>query len=62
VDIKSLSNQSQEELFAQVQELRVKLEDVKFGIATGTVKDSSSAKKIKKDIARILTVANQKGA
>ena len=61
MDIKELRNKSQNELHTQVEELRVKLEDAKFGLTTGAVKDSSSIRKIKQDIARVLTVANQKG-
>ncbi len=49
------NNKSREELAASLSELRGNLSQLHFDKADKKLKDSSQFKKIKKDIARILT-------
>lgn len=48
-------NKSKEELTSALSELRVKFSEFQFERADKKLKDSSQFKKVKKDIARILT-------
>lgn len=48
-------NKSREELVASLGEMRAKFSQLHFDKADKKLKDSSQFKKIKKDIARILT-------
>ncbi len=48
-------NKSREELAGSLSDLRVRLSQLHFDKADKKLKDSSQFKKIKKDIARILT-------
>lgn len=55
-----IQNLTVEELNTKVQGLRHKLLNLKLSVSTGHVKNNSEFKKLKKDIARVLTLVNQK--
>jgi large subunit ribosomal protein L29 len=50
-----------EELNKTLKEKRDKLERLKFDLAVGKVKNISEIRKIKKDIAQIMTLIKEKG-
>lgn len=50
------------ELNNKAQELKENLFRLKFKLATGDLEDSSQIHKIRKDIARVKTILNQKQA
>jgi large subunit ribosomal protein L29 len=50
-----------EELNKMLKEKRDKLERLKFDLAVGKVKNISEIRKIKKDIAQIMTLIKEKG-
>ena len=50
-----LKNKNKEELAETLKDLRIKLGKLRFDLSSNTLKDSSQIKKIKLDIARILT-------
>lgn len=54
-----LINKSKEELNHLLTDLRSKILRLNFNMAEKKVKDFSQLKKVKKDIARILTVLNK---
>lgn len=49
------NNKSREELSASLSEMRAKISQLHFDKADKKLKDSSQFKKLKKDIARIMT-------
>jgi ribosomal protein L29 len=55
-----LKTKNQEELKRLLQEKRVELCKARFDIKSNQVKDNQIQKRIKKDIARILTILNNK--
>lgn len=55
-----LQNKSVPELQERLKEARIKLGRFKFELANKTLKDSSQIGKVKKEIARIMTVLNKK--
>jgi len=57
-----LRNMSVEELSAKHRELKENLFRLKFKMTTGDLEDVSQINKTKKDIARILTIINEKRA
>ncbi|MBC7195662.1 50S ribosomal protein L29 [Deferribacteraceae bacterium V6Fe1] len=57
-----LRNMSVEELNAKHGELKENLFRLKFKMTTGDLEDVSQINKTKKDIARILTIINEKRA
>jgi len=57
-----LRNMSVEELSAKHMELKENLFRLKFKMTTGDLEDVSQINKTKKDIARILTIINEKRA
>ncbi len=57
--LEELKNLNADQLTAKEQELRTELFHLKTGNSTEKVKDVSKFKKIKKDIARILTLQQQ---
>lgn len=57
-----LRNMSVEELSAKHAELKENLFRLKFKMTTGDLEDVSQINKTKKDIARILTIINEKRA
>ncbi len=58
--IDKLRKKSKKELQSELQEQRNELRKLRFSLAVRKLKDGSQIKKTKKDIARILTVINQK--
>lgn len=59
-DFEQLKNLSVEELQKMVLEKKDKIRQLKFDLSLGKIKNFSDIKKIKKDIAQILTLINQK--
>lgn len=59
MEFKELKNKSKDELNKILSDSRDKLRDSRFKVANRQLKDVSSIKKIKKDIARILTIFNK---
>jgi len=58
---KEIRSMSKEDLNAKLEELRKELMKINAQIATGTTpKSPGQAKQIKKNIARILTILNEK--
>ena len=58
--VKELEQKQNKELYRSLQEKREKLRQLKFDLSAGKVKNVREIRKIKKDIARILTVLCQK--
>ena len=58
--IKDIREKNQKELEKKLSELRNKLTKMKFDISGKQVKNHREIRKIKKDIAKILTVLNLK--
>lgn len=58
-ELKQLRNKSKEELEKLLLDSSKKLQDLKFNLAVGKVKNVRSIKVFKKDIARILTILNE---
>jgi len=59
MDIKELRNKKTSELHATLAELRNQLREYKFKVHEGQLKTVDKIKKIKKDIARVLTVIKE---
>ncbi len=57
--IKELREKSQTELEKILQDNREKLRQLRFDLVSGKVKNVREIRKIKKDIARILTLLNE---
>lgn len=57
---KEFQNKNHDELVKILKERQNRLLELKFGAASAKIKDSSEAKRTKKDIARILTIINSK--
>lgn len=57
--ISEIDNRSREELRGSLEDLREKLLKLSFDLADNKIKDFSQFKKVKKDIARVLTVMNK---
>jgi large subunit ribosomal protein L29 len=55
-----LRKKTEKELQATLQDLREKLRNLRFDLSAGKVKNVREIRKIKKDIARILTIINEK--
>lgn len=58
--ITELKLKSKSELQKVLQDNREKLRQIRFNLASGKVKNIREIREIKKDIARILTLLNQK--
>ncbi|MEK7482075.1 MAG: 50S ribosomal protein L29 [Patescibacteria group bacterium] len=58
-DFQQLKTKPLPELAKQLEEYREKLRTLQFDLAQGKVKNVSEIKKIKKAIARILTIINK---
>jgi large subunit ribosomal protein L29 len=58
--LKEIRGLSDEELQQKLNELRSELIRLRTQVVTGTIKDTMSIRNIKKNIARILTVLNEK--
>jgi ribosomal protein L29 len=59
-DFKQLKNLNIEELKKMVLEKKSKLRELRFNLNVGKVKNFSDIRKIKKEIAQILTLINEK--
>jgi len=59
LEIQQLKTKPMPELTKQLEEYREKLRTLQFDLVQGKVKNVSEIKKIKKAIARILTIINQ---
>ncbi len=57
---KELEQKSKEELETLLREKREKLQKLKFDLNLGKLKNVREIRKVKKDIARILTILNLK--
>jgi len=58
-ELKGLKSKSKEELYKLLLDSSKKLQDLKFNLAAGKVKNVRSIRALKKDIARILTLLNE---
>ncbi|MGM0439237.1 MAG: 50S ribosomal protein L29 [Patescibacteria group bacterium] len=54
-----LREKKEDELKKLLSQKREKLQEVKFNLSSGRVKNVKEARNIKKDIARILTILNE---
>jgi len=54
-----LKNKPKEELYKILMESSKKLQELKFNIAAGKVKNVRTLRALKKDIARVLTILNE---
>ncbi len=55
-----LRQKSDEELREQVSDLRARVRQMRFDIASGKIKNMQAARQTKRDIARILTILNER--
>ena len=60
MNIKEVRDKSTQELTKSLDELKVELFDLRFQRATGSIENPMRIREIKKSIARILTVLNEK--
>jgi large subunit ribosomal protein L29 len=60
MDIKEIKVKSKEELNKLLSDNRDKLRDLKFKVANRQLKDVRGIRKLKREIARMLTVLNNK--
>ena len=58
--MRELLNRSDQDLQRDLQEMREKLRSFRFDLEAGKVKDVRGIRQLKKDIARILTLINQR--
>ena len=58
-EFKRLKSKSKEELYKLLIDSSKKLQELKFNLAAGKVKNVRSVRTLKKDIARILTLLNE---
>jgi len=54
-----LKNKSKEELYKILEDSTKKLQELKFNLAAGKVKNVRTLRVLKKDIARVLTILNE---
>ncbi|MFB6212448.1 MAG: 50S ribosomal protein L29 [Candidatus Magasanikbacteria bacterium] len=59
-DLQKLRNKSIDELLKKLKDKRKKLSDLQFDLSLGKTKNVSQIRETKKDIARILTLINEK--
>lgn len=60
MEIEEIREQSESELHAILDEKKEALQNLRFKRVTDVIEDSSQFKKLKKDIARVLTVLNER--
>jgi len=60
MNIKEIRAMNQNELVKQLSTLREQVRDLKFRIHSKEVKNSHQLKNVRQDIARILTILNEK--
>jgi len=58
--MKELKNKSDEDLKKDLQAMREKLRNFRFDLEAGKVKDVRGIRQLKKDIARVLTLLNER--
>jgi len=58
-ELKKLKRKPKEELYKLLMDSSKKLQELKFNLAAGKVKNVRSVRALKKDIARILTLLNE---
>jgi len=58
-ELKRLKSKSKEELYKLLIDSSKKLQELKFNLAAGKVKNVRSIRALKKDIAKILTLLNE---
>lgn len=54
-----IKNKSKEELNKMLEELRIKLGEMKFQVASNALKNTNQIKEAKRNIAQILTIMSQ---
>ncbi|MEM3515126.1 MAG: 50S ribosomal protein L29 [Saccharolobus sp.] len=59
LDVKELRKMKKEELLKKLDELRLELIKLRVQARMGTLKNTSSIKNTRKDIARVLTILNE---
>jgi ribosomal protein L29 len=59
--IKELKNKNEKELKALLTEKKSALKDFRFGLSGSKARNIKEGKMLRKDIARVMTVMNQKG-
>jgi large subunit ribosomal protein L29 len=57
--VEDIRRKKEPELAKDLKDLREKLRDLKFNLASGKVKDIREVRAVKRDIARILTIINE---
>ena len=57
-----LRKKDKKELEASIQDLRKKLSDIRFKLSSNKLKNVKEVSNIKKDIAKMMTVINEKSA
>jgi len=57
--VKDIRRKKEPELAKDLKDLREKLRDLRFNLASGKVKDIREIRVVKRDIARILTIINE---
>ena len=60
MNIKEVRDKSTQELTKSLDELKVELFDLRFQRATGSIENPMRIRELKKSIARILTVLNER--
>lgn len=58
--VKDLKNKTEKELYSELSLKRQSLKDFRFGLSGSKTRNIKEGKGLKKDIARILTVLNNK--
>lgn len=61
MNIKEIRSMKSEDLLKEVDSLKKELFDLRFERATGSIENPMRIREIKKTIARILTVVNERG-
>ena len=59
IDVKELRKMQKDELLKKLDELRLELIKLRVQSRMGTLKNTSSIKNTRKDIARVLTILNE---
>jgi len=57
---KELVTKSKEELVSLMNEKKTRIEEIRFKVMSGGIKNTKELREDKKDIARILTILNKK--
>ncbi len=57
--VKDIRRKKEPELAKDIKDLREKLRELRFNLASGKVKNIREIREVKRDIARILTIINE---